>query len=106
MLTTIPKVIIQTSSNNILSDNWEHQHFTNDKIVDFFREHATVEFPDMLEKYKINMELFKYYYLYIYGGFYIDNAIELHTSMDNVAKTYGFVSVLSINEKSIFAGIV
>ena len=105
-LETIPKVIIQTSSNKILSDNWEHQHFTPDKIIDFFKEHKSVEFPDMLEKYKITPDIFKYYYLYIYGGFYIDSAIVLHTSMDNVAKTYGFVSVLSINENSIFAGII
>ena len=105
-LETIPKVIIQTSSNKILSDNWEHKYFTMEQILDFFKEHATDEFPDILEKYKMNAEVFKYYYLYIYGGFYIDNAIVLHTSMDNVAKTYGFVSVLSINENSIFTGII
>jgi hypothetical protein len=104
--TTIPKVIIQTSSNKILSDSWEHRYFTPDKIVDFFSEHLTDEFPDMLEKYKVSHDLFKYYYLYIYGGFYIDNAIVLHSSMDNVVKTYGFVSVLSINENSIFTGII
>ena len=106
MLTTIPKVIIQTSSNKIFSAGWEHKHFTSDIIDDFFKEHKSDEFPDMLEKYKITPDIFKYYYLYIYGGFYIDNAIVLHTSMDNVAKTYGFVSVLSINENSIFAGII
>jgi hypothetical protein len=103
---TIPKVIVQTSSNKILSDNWEHKHFTSDNIDDFFKEHKSDEFPDMLEKYKITPDLFKYYYLYLYGGFYIDNAIVLHTSMDTVAKTYGFVSVLSINENSIFTGII
>jgi hypothetical protein len=103
---SIPKVIAQTSSNKILSDNWEHKHFTTEQILDFFKEHENVEFPNILEKYIVTPELFKYYYLYIYGGFYIDNAIVLHTSIESVAKTYGFVSVLSINENSIFAGII
>lgn len=103
---SIPKVIIQTSSNKVLSDNWVHKHFTSDKIDEFFKEHKSDEFPDMLEKYKTTPELFKYYYLYLYGGFYIDNAIVLHTSMDNVVKTHEFVSVLSINENSVFAGII
>lgn len=103
---TIPKYIIQSSSNKVFSDKWEHRHFTIDKITDFFKDNITDEFPDMLEKYKTTPELFKYYYLYICGGFYIDSAIVLHTPMDYVAKTYGFVSVLSINEKSIFTGII
>ena len=106
MTQSIPKVIIQTSSNKVLSDNWEYKHFTMEQILDFFKEHLTDEFPDMLEKYKMTPDLFKYYYLYLYGGFYIDNAIVLHTSMDTVAKTYGFVSVSSINENSIFTGII
>jgi hypothetical protein len=103
---SIPKVLVQTSSNKVFSAGWEHKHFTMEQIFDFFKEHKSEEFPDILEKYTATPDLFKYYYLYIYGGFYIDNAIVLHTSMDNVAKTYEFVSVLSINENSIFAGIV
>lgn len=103
---SIPKVLVQTSSNKVFSAGWEHKYFTMEQIFDFFKEHKSDEFPDILEKYTATPDLFKYYYLYIYGGFYIDNAIVLHTSMDNVAKMYEFVSVLSINENSIFAGIV
>ena len=103
---TIQKVIVQTSSNKVFSAGWEHKHFTMGQVFDFFEEHKSEEFPDILEKYTATPDLFKYYYLYIYGGFYIDDAIVLHTSMDNVAKTYGFVSVLSISEKSIFTGII
>lgn len=118
----IPKIILQTSKSKlnpyvvgIIAEkcrNWEYIHFTDDQITTFFRENPLEEFPLIEEKFnKIitgahKSDLFRYYFLYINGGFHIDSDAKIEENIDTIIKTYDFVSVLSINQGTIFQGIL
>lgn len=55
----------------------------------------------------ISKDLFKYIYLYLYGGIYITPSILLHEQIDEIIKEYEFVSIKSaLNNNSIFNGFI
>jgi hypothetical protein len=107
----IPNVIFQTSKNEqpeyvielikTNSPGWEYIHFTDDGIFKFFEENALDEFPNMKEKFLSiktgahRADLFRYYYLYINGGVFIDSDAIIKQDINVIAKDYDFFSVES-----------
>jgi mannosyltransferase OCH1-like enzyme len=120
--TKIPKIILQTSKNgvpphavNIILEqcpNWEYRHFTDAEILTYFDENPLEEFPLIKEQFnKIisgshRSDLFRYYFLYINGGFYIDSDAKIQAPIETIVKDYHFVSVLSVISKTLFQGII
>jgi hypothetical protein len=118
----IPKTILQSSKNivpayviNFIStkcDGWEYIHFTDEDIIAYFKEHPLDEFPLITEQFnKIKLgahksDLFRYYYLYINGGFHIDSDAKIQANIDTIVKSYDFVSVYSAHEGTLFQGIL
>lgn len=114
----IPKTIIQTSRNGIpdyvkdmireLSPGWEYKHFTDGEIIDFFRENPLNEFPDIINKFyslcygEHRADLFRYYYLYVKGGVFIDSDAMIEVPLDDIVKDNDFFSVNS----SYFPGCI
>ena len=119
----IPKIILQTSKDGvpphavkIILDkcpNWKYIHFTDAEILAFFDENPLEEFPLIKEQFnKIvkgahKSDLFRYYFLYINGGFYIDSDAKIQTNIETIIKDYSFVSVLSlIKPETLFQGLI
>jgi len=70
------------------------------------------EFKNIIEKFnKIKngahkADLFRYYYLYINGGIFIDSDAMIEIDMKNIVKNYNFFSFQSIHSNMIFQGFI
>jgi mannosyltransferase OCH1-like enzyme len=118
----IPKIVFQYTNEPTrqysidmiqeLSPNWEYKNYNEEEVLRFLEENPCVSFPEITEKYKTmpkemyKKELFKYYFLYVKGGFYIDIHAMIEQNIDSIVKEYGFVSVLSYLDSSIFQGVI
>ena len=118
----IPKVIISTYYRKDLIPNkvysnikkfapgYKYIIFDDQEIIIFFKKYYP---PLVLESfYKLTgahkADLFRYCYLYIYGGIYLDIKTELIKNIDNIfnkpnVKLY---TVLSMFSKTIYQGII
>ena len=120
----IPSILFQTSKTPPLkhvmnelkekSKGWTYMHFTDKEILQFFKDYPLHEFPEIVEKFNSiqqgahKADLFRYYFLYVKGGVFIDSDAMLQVDLDTVVKDYAFFSVDSkhINPKSIFQGLI
>lgn len=119
----IPKILFQTdkmSPDNYVIDKllskcegWEYLFFTDLDILNFFDEYRLEEFP--LIKNKFNemptgahkADLFRYYFLYVKGGVFVDSDAMIETNLDTIVKDYTFFSVKSTYVSgAIFQGFI
>ena len=120
----IPKVIFQTSKYKLesyvkdmileLCPGWTHLHFTDDDIITFFRDNPLEEFPDIESKFHNfscgahRADLFRYYFLYLNGGVFLDSDAMLENNISTILQDYKLVFVQSpIHPKPhIFNGFI
>lgn len=118
----IPKIIFQTSKEKIPnyitnkikknSKNWEYKFFNDIDIINYFQTNPLEEFPDIINKFNYfkngahKADLFRYYYLYINGGVFIDSDAILEKNIDSIIKSYSFISVKSIVPNTLFNGFI
>jgi glycosyltransferase involved in cell wall biosynthesis len=102
------KLILQTSkikpevprgdSLNEFAKGWDYAHFDDDEIIQFFKDNPIAGFENIEKRFyeiprgEFRADLFRYYYIYLNGGFFIDSDFELRESLDNVVKNYEFVT--------------
>lgn len=113
----IPKTLVQTSKTALdpylsamireqLTEGWTYEHYTDSDILEFFRTHPLEEFSAIsdvftrLQRGEHKADLFRYYYLYVKGGVYMDSDAMIYRPIDSIVKDYTFISV----ESSIVAG--
>ena len=108
-----PEKYIYNMFNNILPNNWIYKHFDDNEIIDFFKKNPLYEFPNIIDKFNSfnygqhKADLFRYYYIYIYGGVFIDSDAMIVSNIENIIKNYSFFSVNSqIIKESIFQGFI
>ena len=121
--TAIPHHCIQTSKDPLPEyvvtqlkshmKGWDYTFFTDADILAFFSKQPDSEFPDIAAKFSSfttgphKADLFRYYYLYILGGLFVDSDLMLYDSIDTILGTNAFVSVWAIKpEGSVFNGFL
>jgi hypothetical protein len=106
---TIPKVIFQTSYKPLPDyipglieaqcPGWKYLHFLDADILKFFEDNPLEEFPDIAAKFNSftggphKADIFRYYYLYINGGVFLDSDAMLEVPIAGLIDGYDFVSV-------------
>jgi hypothetical protein len=108
----IPHVFFQTTKDGIidnyvidmihqhLDDTWSYKHFSNEDQVRFLTENPIDDLPDVVNKYHSlvgahKSDLFRYYYLYLKGGFYLDSDAMIYYNINDITKNYEFVTANS-----------
>lgn len=114
----IPKIFMQTSRQkpqqyvvDMINDRcvgWTYEHYTDDDIITFFGDNPDPEFPNLISKfYMLNYgehraDLFRYYFLYVKGGVYMDLDAMIQCPIENIIGNADFFTVNS----SYFPGTV
>ena len=96
----IPKLIIQTSilkpagyivtMLNNRSSGWKYNHFNDEEIVKYINENPIPEFNNSVdvfnsfEKGQHKSDFFRYYFLYLNGGVYIDSDAMLEKNIEDI----------------------
>ena len=121
--TSIPKTVIQTSKEPIPPkvleqlkkqiDGWDYKFFTDSDITEFFEKNPLEDFPQVTEKFNSfssgphKADLFRYYYIYINGGVFIDSDLMLYDNLDTILGQNAFVSIWALHPKgSAFNGFL
>jgi len=124
----IPKVVFQTklsnSNNNTKRvddimkkyfEGWKIVNFESDKkCIEYFTYNKMKGYPNIIEKFNClkgahKSDIFRYYYLYINGGCYLDDDAIINTHISNIIKEYSSVYIESnfFREfKHIFNGFI
>ena len=105
----IPKRIFQTAkeplSPHILRrlrpyiHGWEYEFYTDQEIIDWLYKNPLPEFPNAVERFQSfsigqhRADFFRYYYLYINGGIFLDSDAMIYMPLDNIVSNYDFVTV-------------
>jgi mannosyltransferase OCH1-like enzyme len=118
----IPQLLFQTSVHppesyilekiQRLTDGWKYLHFTDDDILTFFTDNYLEEFGDIIAKFHSmptgahKADLFRYYYLYLYGGVFMDSDAMIQVNLDDIAGEHDFFTVKSEYNTIIFQGFI
>ena len=118
----IPKVIFQTHYKNLphyvkgkienRARGWTYLFFTDKEIVEFFRLNPIPEFPNIENIFNRirtgahKADLFRYYYLYINGGVFLDSDAMFQINLDDIVRDYDFVTVIGRDDSSYFNGFI
>jgi len=120
----IPKVLFQTANKQLpsstlaalkkqLTPEWTYEFYSDDDIVSFFVKNPQDDFPDIIPRWNAlkrgahKADYFRYYYLYVNGGMFLDSDAMLYTALEPLLEGYEFVSVKSTHMPNcIFQGIL
>lgn len=118
---SIPKIIIQTYQNkkkipnkvykNIkkYGENYKHLIYDDNDCINFLKKYFNPIIYKTFLKLKKGAhkaDLFRYCFLYINGGIYLDIKTELIKSLDEIFNKPYVYTVLSIVDKTIYQGII
>ena len=76
----------------------EYVFYDDDGINNYFETHSHPDFPEIHErylsitKYEQRSDLFRFFYLYNEGGFWLDTDFVLHNEVEHILKNYTLVS--------------
>jgi hypothetical protein len=120
---TIPKLCIQTAKEPIDPElheqlaqylhGWDYTFFSDADILAFFAANPRDSYKDISQKFTAftlgehKADLFRYYYLFLKGGVFIDGDLMLYENLNTILGDNEFVSVRAIKpEGSVFNGFL
>jgi len=123
--TKITPILFQTSKSkpdkyivdliNLQLDNtiWKYEFYDDNDIINFFINNPIEELPNIIDKFNAiqsgahKADLFRYYFLYLKGGVFMDSDAMIYENIESIIKDYQFISVdSSVHPMSIFQGIL
>ena len=97
-------------------ENYTYKHFNDAEIIEFFKNNYIDEFKNVIDKFHSikhgahKADLFRYYYLYINGGIFLDSDAMVEMNIHDLKTDESFFSILSpahyIHGKVIFNGFI
>jgi len=118
----IPKIIFQTciykpcnfqiETIQKMAPGWEYKHFIDSEIINFIKENPISEFENSIQVFNSlngahKADFFRYYYLYLNGGVYIDSDARLESDINKITEGNSFFTVKSAIENcKIFNGFI
>ena len=120
----LPKVIFQTGikrqTPSIIKvikskcPDWTYKHFMDEECLQFFRDNPLEEFPNIISVFNgfsrgaHKADLFRYYYLYLYGGVFLDSDAIIEQNIEDILQKYEFISITSYHtdKKMMFNGFI
>jgi hypothetical protein len=119
----IPKILIQTSKFPLSFDivqktkknfkSWEYLFFDDLAVLNFFQDNPHPEFPNIVKKFREfkrgehKADLFRYYFLYINGGLFLDSDVESVLDNYDVFENYDLVLTKGFEAyQGFFNGII
>ena len=119
----IPKIVMQTDKNkpekyimDIISEKcpgWKYVHFVDSEIIQYLKENPIQEFPNIIKKFNSftmgqhKADLFRYYFLYLNGGIFLDSDAIFNENINNILKSYDSVFVKSFMPNThLFNGFI
>jgi len=100
-------------TKKMLGPYWKYLHFLDSDILYFLETNPRTEFPGAIDIFKKikrgehKADFFRYYFLYIKGGVFMDSDAMIYTPIDHIIKEYTFISVNSgLVPGSLFQGIL
>lgn len=91
---------------------WQYMHFDDNEIFEYITNHPIEEFPKSLEiaknlKGPHRTDFFRYYFLYLNGGVYLDYDAVLEVPLNDIVKNHNFFTCKSIlKNDSVFNGFI
>lgn len=95
-----------------LPTDWQYINFINGEEEDFFKANPIPEFHDIINRFRImpspshQADLFKCYFLYLYGGINIDGDAMIYQNTNLIIKDYSFFSVLGLDRSLLCNGLI
>jgi mannosyltransferase OCH1-like enzyme len=118
----ISKILLQLSSvrpplaiQRLIAEkfaNWDYRVFTDAECIAYIQNNPIDNFTESVEIYKALKEphrsdFFKYYFLYLNGGVYMNNDSMIDVDIGDITKEYSFFAVESIlNNNTVFSGFI
>jgi lipopolysaccharide biosynthesis glycosyltransferase len=97
----------------MLPSDWTYRHFLDTDIVHFLKAHPIKEFPGALEIFQKlkrgehKADFFRYYFLFVKGGVFMDSDAMIYKPIDQIVKDCKFFSVKSgVVPGALFQGIL
>jgi len=106
-----PQYVVDMIKSHMPSD-WKYVNYINGEEEQFFRENPLDEFPDIINRFRImptpahQADLFRFYYLYLYGGVTLDGDAMLYEDIEYIAQDYSFFSVVGLDVSVLCNGLM
>jgi hypothetical protein len=91
---------------------WNYEFFKDDDILLFFQANPIPDFPNIINVFNSirvgahKADLFRYYFLYLFGGVFLDSDAMIEKNLDDIVGTYNFVTVICKETSCYFNGFI
>jgi len=107
----IPKIVFQVSKNRLhpfirqkiakQANGWSYKHFNDNDILQFFKQYPIVGLENIIEVFMSikngahKSDLFRYYFLFLIGGVYLDTDFMVYQPLNDICQDYDFITCKS-----------